>query len=48
MGQSTISSLLVTGADFCPGYAIYRAILADAVALIREDRLFTADFIPTT
>ena len=35
---------VVKGAGLCPGFTISRAILADAVALIRGDRLFTADF----
>ncbi|KAG8877662.1 hypothetical protein FRB98_006589 [Tulasnella sp. 332] len=34
------------GAGLCPGYTISRAILADAVALIRGDRFYTTDFTP--
>lgn len=32
------------GAGLCPGYTISRAILADAVALVRGDRFLTVDF----
>jgi linoleate 10R-lipoxygenase len=44
--QAEDAKPVVTGAGLCPGYTISRAILADAVALIRGDRLFTADFTP--
>lgn len=42
--QAEATKPVVKGAGLCPGYTISRAILADAVALIRGDRLFTADF----
>lgn len=32
------------GAGLCPGYTISRAILADAVALVRGDRFYTNDY----
>ena len=38
---------VVKGAVLCPGCAISRAILVYAIAFIRRDRLFTADFTPT-
>ena len=44
--QAEDAKPVVTGAGLCPGYTISRAILADAVALIRGDRFFTADFTP--
>jgi len=34
------------GTSFCPGHTISYATLVDAIALIRGDRLFTADFTP--
>lgn len=42
--QAEATKPVVKGAGLCPGYTISRAILADAIALIRGDRLFTADF----
>ena len=44
--QAEDAKPVVKGAGLCPGYTISRAILADAVALIRGDRFFTADFTP--
>ena len=40
--------LLSLGAQFFPlaGYTISRAILSDAIALIRGDRYFTSDYTP--
>ncbi|CEL62199.1 hypothetical protein RSOLAG1IB_10281 [Rhizoctonia solani AG-1 IB] len=38
---------LGTGSGLCAGYTITRAILSDAIALIRGDRFFTTDFTPT-
>ncbi|KAJ3551142.1 hypothetical protein NM688_g4896 [Phlebia brevispora] len=35
---------VVQGAGLCPPYTISRAILADAIALTRGDRFFTADY----
>lgn len=32
------------GAGLCPGFTISRAILADAVCLVRGDRFLTTDF----
>lgn len=37
----------IPGAGLCPGYTISRAILADAVALVRGDRFLTTDFTGT-
>ncbi|GAA5972954.1 hypothetical protein JCM3765_001187, partial [Sporobolomyces pararoseus] len=34
------------GAGLTPGYTISRAILSDAVALVRGDRFFTVDYTP--
>ncbi|EJD08383.1 heme peroxidase [Fomitiporia mediterranea MF3/22] len=34
----------IPGAGLCPGYTISRAILSDAVALVRGDRFLTTDF----
>jgi linoleate 10R-lipoxygenase len=34
------------GAGLCPGYTISRAILSDAVALVRGDRFLTSEFTP--
>ncbi|TFK24090.1 heme peroxidase [Coprinopsis marcescibilis] len=34
------------GAGLCPGYTISRAILADAVCLVRGDRFFTSEYTP--
>lgn len=34
------------GAGLCPGYTISRAILADAVALVRGDRFLTTEHTP--
>lgn len=34
----------VEGSGLCPGYTISRAILSDAIALVRGDRFFTIDF----
>ena len=42
--QAEETKPVVTGAGLCPGFTISRAILADAIALIRGDRFFTADF----
>jgi linoleate 10R-lipoxygenase len=35
------------GAGLCPGYTVSRAILSDAVSLVRGDRFMTSDFIRT-
>ncbi|KAH7106072.1 heme peroxidase [Auriculariales sp. MPI-PUGE-AT-0066] len=35
-----------SGAGLCPGYTISRAILADAICLVRGDRFLTTDFTP--
>ena len=42
--QAEATKPVVKGSGLCPGYTISRAILADAIALIRGDRFFTADF----
>ncbi|KAF8337111.1 uncharacterized protein EI90DRAFT_3014047 [Cantharellus anzutake] len=40
------SKKVMDGAGLCPSYTMSRAILADAVALIRGDRYFTYDYTP--
>ncbi|KAG8881440.1 hypothetical protein FRB97_009566 [Tulasnella sp. 331] len=42
--QAEESKVPGPGAGLCPGYTMSRAILADAVALVRGDRFFTNDF----
>ena len=42
--QAEDTKPVVKGAGLCPGYTTSRALLVDAIALIRGDRLFTADF----
>jgi linoleate 8R-lipoxygenase/9,12-octadecadienoate 8-hydroperoxide 8R-isomerase len=37
---------LVPGAGLCPGYTVSRAVLSDAVALVRGDRFYTIDYHP--
>ena len=37
---------LAPGSGLCPGYTISRAILSDAVALVRSDRFYTVDYSP--
>ncbi|KAF4552020.1 Psi-producing oxygenase A-like protein 1 [Elsinoe fawcettii] len=37
---------MVPGAGLCPSYTVSRAILADAVALVRGDRFFTTSYHP--
>ena len=37
---------LVPGSGLCTNYTISRAILSDAVALVRGDRFYTVDFTP--
>lgn len=44
--QAEEAKPVVPGAGLCPGYTISRAILADAIALTRGDRFFTADYTP--
>ena len=34
---------LIPGAGLCPGYTISRAILSDAIALVRGDRLLSVE-----
>lgn len=36
----------VPGSGLCPGYTTSRAILSDAVALVRGDRFYTVDYTP--
>ncbi|KDN34438.1 hypothetical protein RSAG8_12470, partial [Rhizoctonia solani AG-8 WAC10335] len=38
--------LLGAGSGLCAGYTMTRAILSDAIALVRGDRFFTTDFTP--
>ncbi len=42
--QAEESKVPGPGAGLCPGYTMSRAILADAVALVRGDRFLTSDF----
>ncbi|KAG8966855.1 hypothetical protein FRB90_010933, partial [Tulasnella sp. 427] len=42
--QAEDSKKVAPGAGLCPGYTMSRAILADAVALVRGDRFLTNDF----
>ncbi|EKM53767.1 uncharacterized protein PHACADRAFT_260261 [Phanerochaete carnosa HHB-10118-sp] len=44
--QAEETKPVVDGAGVCPSYTISRAILADAIALTRGDRFFTADYTP--
>ncbi|KAF2141317.1 uncharacterized protein K452DRAFT_272071 [Aplosporella prunicola CBS 121167] len=37
---------MVPGSGLCPGYTISRAVLSDAVALVRGDRFYTIDYHP--
>ncbi|KZT27896.1 linoleate diol synthase [Neolentinus lepideus HHB14362 ss-1] len=46
--QAEQAKPVTDGAGLCPGYTISRAILADAIALTRGDRFFTADYTPFT
>ena len=42
--QADESKPPIQGAGLCSGYTISRAILADAVALVRGDRFLTTEF----
>lgn len=42
--QAEEAKFPMPGAGLCPGYTISRAILSDAVALVRGDRFLTVDF----
>ncbi|KAG9031228.1 hypothetical protein FRB95_002930 [Tulasnella sp. JGI-2019a] len=44
--QAEESKVPGPGAGLCPGFTISRAILADAIALVRGDRFLTNDFTP--
>ena len=37
---------MVPGSGLCPSYTVSRAILSDAVALVRGDRFYTIDYTP--
>lgn len=37
---------MAPGSGLCPGYTISRAVLSDAVALVRGDRFYTIDYHP--
>ncbi|KAK2747999.1 hypothetical protein FQN57_001590 [Myotisia sp. PD_48] len=37
---------MIPGAGICPTYTISRAVLSDAVALVRGDRFYTVDYHP--
>jgi cytochrome P450 len=39
---------MAPGAGLCPPYTISRAVLSDAVALVRGDRFYTIDYNPRT
>lgn len=39
---------MAPGSGLCPGYTISRAVLSDAVALVRGDRFYTKDYNPRT
>lgn len=36
------------GSGLCPGFTVSKAILSDAVALVRGDRFYTIDYSPAT
>ncbi|EFR03879.1 hypothetical protein MGYG_06878 [Nannizzia gypsea CBS 118893] len=40
--------VMVPGSGLCPNFTISRAILSDAVALVRGDRFYTVDYTPKT
>ncbi|KAK7686255.1 hypothetical protein QCA50_010475 [Cerrena zonata] len=44
--QAEEAKPVVAGAGLCPSYTVSRAILADAIALTRGDRFYTADYTP--
>ncbi|GJE90952.1 linoleate diol synthase and cytochrome P450 domain-containing protein [Phanerochaete sordida] len=44
--QAEEAKPVMDGAGLCPSYTVSRAILADAIALTRGDRFFTADYTP--
>ena len=37
---------MTPGSGLCPGYTISRAVLSDAVSLVRGDRFYTVDYTP--
>lgn len=39
---------MAPGSGLCPNYTISFAILSDAVALVRGDRFYSADYGPST
>jgi hypothetical protein len=39
---------MAPGSGLCPGYTTSRAVLSDAVALVRGDRFYTKDYNPRT
>ena len=39
---------MVPGSGLCPGYTISRAVLSDAVGLVRGDRFYTTSYSPNT
>ena len=39
---------MASGSGLCPPYTVSRAVLADAVALVRGDRFYTNDYNPQT
>lgn len=42
--QAEESKPAIPGSGLCPSYTVSRAILADAVALVRGDRFLTSEF----
>ncbi|GJE95217.1 linoleate dioxygenase-like and cytochrome P450 domain-containing protein [Phanerochaete sordida] len=44
--QAEEAKPVMDGAGLCPSFTLSRAILADAIALTRGDRFFTADYTP--
>ena len=40
-------AVAIPGSGLCPGLTIGKAILSDAVALVRGDRFYTVDYSPT-
>ncbi|GBF61841.1 psi-producing oxygenase A [Trichophyton mentagrophytes] len=41
-----VKEVMIPGSGLCPNFTISRAILSDAVALVRGDRFYTTDFTP--
>ncbi|EFE40287.1 hypothetical protein TRV_04981 [Trichophyton verrucosum HKI 0517] len=41
-----VKEVMIPGSGLCPNFTISRAILSDAVALVRGDRFYTTDYTP--